>query len=348
MSPPIWVRRLFEALKAKDVVEKLRLDTDRIYVTYKNGMKRNYCFLEPKKRYRYIRPIDREKGVISRDIPIHDQFHDRDSNKYPLVKKSDLKNSTYMDKEILIHKLLLRVTGYTDPVYTDTETYNELKRIDDVSMIKVSDHVHAYHRRKAGRQIFEKYVNFQDIVENKYDKSFRRTMDDKRIRYLVISKMANSATQDITINNIIGKTYKYGGPKWVSPAVYKGIFNLLEDSENRTIHDMFPNVGEKAVACALQGHKYYPLRHEDRFGNEFYNAIGLGLSRSKDVLIAIRRFRKADIREIAEVSGEYKNSIVFVNNYQYDEAKKLFKPHRIIKVLTRIASKHTDYIFYCS
>lgn len=361
--PPFWVRRLYKKLIQCDPVEHVELHRDRLRVLYKTGFVRVYTYVETK-RYLYESSIGKEQCEIS--YPISIQFehtwtkkNKEEMQKHFFVSREALDQCSFMDKELIVHDLFMRVlkSGYIKRIITNEMVDEEIDRLDQIRNVFYNGVFDLYANcgMSAGakfpaQDIVEKYYDLSDVSHTgDINRTLRKALETPKIIYVALNKLMKSRL-DISMSSLYRTIYRMGyGPRWRNPALYRLFLNqIFTIKPGMVIADRYPHYGEKAIACALLEADYMPLKGKIPTGLSKRLGINvLPIGKNADILIWDNNFKQVDIEQAFKFRKLAKHMVLYVQNEQARHAKKIAKPDRIVKIKTQPVRIKTplDYLF---
>lgn len=284
-----------------------------------------------------------------------------DLAKYPFISRSTLKHATFMEQELALHEVFawFQRVGYVTPYY-DAEAIRQ-----DFNFIEMNNKAYfngVYSKTirgspkqlKAGRAIIETYFDIGDMERSDSSSTLRHAFKTDKILYYAIQHLIRNTRFDLSVGNLFKVLYglKYG-PIYPSPIFYKVLLSHLCKPMGRTISDSSPRLGIKAMAAAALGAKYVPLTDEldEAIANGFATAIDLNLVEQPakhDILLLDNGLKPVDMEWAVSQRGSCKDLLVFVPADQAEEAKRKYKPTRMVRIRTQAVTAKLftpDYMF---
>jgi hypothetical protein len=368
VAPPFWVRRLVSRLRECEPVEQVYLHHDRIKVHFKDGFHRSYLFKETDKRYLYERSITKHQCVLNWPVPIHfehewdpfDKEQEKELDKYFHVRRETLNGCTFMDKELLVHDLILKVQnqGYIKKYITDEMVDTEINRLNQITNVYhdgVFD-LYALVGMQSGaprpaQDIIDKYYDTSDIARGgDIRRTFKVAFSRTKVLFVAFQKLIKEGKRDVSISTLHRMLYSMRyGPIWHNPALYRIILTQMFDiGPNTIIADRHPNLGEKAIACSLMGCKYMPMSKKS-IPKAMASRLGLDVLPvgKADILIWDNNFKYVDVKKALGFRKLAKQMLLFVREDHARETKMLAEPDRIIKIKTNPirTNQQPDFLF---
>lgn len=319
---------------------------------YTTGFRKNYVFGPLIRKHNYRTFIKRPEGTIKEQIKIGAQYQWRMLNQpelepYFLVKRDRIKRSTFMEQELLVHELLLRLqkTRLIKAHYQPDELANDLDRINTIDNAYCSTGVITLYpysgmrgKLKPGRAWVETYYDIDDMRRMEYDETstIRRAFTIDKILYVALQKLIKTTPMDVTVNSIRYMMHRMGyGPKYYNPITYKIIFRQLLKPTGRVISDPTPYLGVKALACAALGAHYNPMAY---FPSKLADDLDLRLVKpdQHDILLLDNNFNRVDIDHAMASRNQCKEMLLYVEHDQMEMARRKYRPNRIIKIKTQV------------
>jgi hypothetical protein len=347
-----WIRRLMTRLVEHPIVTKVRLRSNRIFITYATGFRRSYVFGPLLRRHIYRTHIVKSDGLTKEWIKIGDQYQWQqmgrpDLASHFLITREQIAKASYIEKDVLIHELLLRIlkTGLPKVYYDNQDLLDDLGAIRN--QVNVYQHgvitlfPHAVPRKpKPGRPWAETYYELDNIPRDAEDPestlAFAATID--RIMYVALLKLIRIRRVDVTIENLRKVLHDMGyGPRIYSPTTYKILLASLFKPAGKIITDLNPHLGTKAIATFLTGAAYNPVGD---FNEELARDLGLEIKKPEgmhDLILLDNCFSRIDIDEAMTWRPKCREMLLYVEHDQMENARIKYKPTQIVKVLTRIA-----------
>ena len=200
----------------------------------------------------------------------------------------------------------------------------------------------------------------QDIVEKYYDlssvsrtgdiaRTLRKAFEVPKLIYVALSKLMKT-NHDVCITSLYKIIYGMGyGPRWRNPALYRLLLAQMFDMKpGMIIADRHPHYGEKAITAALLEADYMPLK--GGIPAPLSKRLGLNIlpvGKNADILIWDNNFKQVDIQQALKFRKLAKSMVLYVQDDQTRQAKKIAKPDRIVKLKTQPIRDKTpmDYWF---
>jgi hypothetical protein len=340
---PFWIRRLRTVLQASGQCRSIILKHNRLSVRYKSGFHRTYIFKPVIRRHLHPTNITPEMSAHCHEIPIEWQclpHHFR-------VLRREITKGSYIDREILLHKLLALVSqsGAVYPYYDDHDIAREMERILQADSPFLQGQFCPY-RDIQGWPIVPRFFDIWDLTRHDWSKkSFHNAFKRPGLFYKILYRLIHHSKYDIDYDIIYRKlrAKKYG-PRWVSPVIYKVLFQQLLRPQGRIIADDNPAFGSKAIAACMVGASYLPLNNalDHAMGEGFGAACGVTLASPPsdgkyDVLLFDNGFRTVDIDRAMSFRDRARTLVVFVRRWQYEQAL-LLNPVRTVPVTISAAA----------
>ena len=284
-----------------------------------------------------------------------------DLEQFFMVRRERIKRSTFLEQELLVHEIFGRIwkNGLPPCYYTEEDLERHLQYVRTLnSSFSTSGLISLYTGNnmgvRLGRPFAEKYFPFDELSYKPDDmrRTIKHGMTCKKVIYVAVQKVVKTTSWDLTISSVRRMLGRMGfGEKYHNPIAYKVIFRQLLKPNGRIVSDLKPGLGMKALACMSLGAKYHPMTP---FPANFAEDIGLELADpgpKHDILLIDNGFKRVDIDEAMSWRAKCREMLVYVERDQMEEARIKYRPTRIIKVKTRLATaKHRlpDFLFHFS
>lgn len=366
MNNPYWTRHLTNVLLEADPVERTRLYNDRINVWYKTGFRRSYVYRDIARR-RWSRPICREESKFQWPIDIQFQFAWDPLNQaqknhlknYFHVTRACINKLSYIEKEVLIQELLMRIdnSGYLMPHITEHDIDEDIKwmhRIEHVFYRGVYDIYAACGRKgwKPGQKLIEKYYPIETMHRGDDRRTLINAFQTNKIIFVALQHIVNKTKWDINISTIHNMLYRMRyGPRWFNPVVWKIILAQLFDIDNRTIVDLSPNINEKVITAGLLGCKYSSVGPDaPKAICDKLTVTQTEIQKPYDLAIFDNYIKPPELATLMQHIEESNELIAYVPRHMASEVQQAAKPSRIVKLkVTPLRVKQNpDYLFVYS
>ncbi len=294
--------------------------------------------------------ITRSHGTITDRIKIGYQYQWKILNRpdlepYFLIKRDRIKSTSFLEQELLVHEILkrLQTTKLPPCQYESVDYENSIERIRTTTNCFFNGIITLYPpcnltSTQPSKPFVETFYEHDDIPHDPddYRTSIKHALTCDRILYVAIQKVIKTTKWDVTVWSIrrMLSRMKYG-PKYLNPIVYKTIFRQLLKPAGRTISDLTPGLGSKAIACAILGAKYHPMAPFPVEMAESLNLQLVDVADKHDILLIDNSFKRVDIDKAMEWRPKCREMLVYAEHDQMDAARKKYRPTQIIKIKTK-------------
>jgi hypothetical protein len=358
-----WVIALAHKLKSYNIIESIIITDRCVTVRYKSPLDRFYPSIESyyfdKIEYgrstRAKRIMTPEDSIIT-NVPqvryqygnVYDINFDNQYKSMVMISRKDLNNSTMIELRLALHSIMNHIIqrGWMNPEYPQEIL---LKDLEELRHFDLSKHYRdkKFVSKPTSQAILKHYKN---IIFHYFDMSRLWRYIRRPIRFRKVLNKLFEGNEDITYTNIVKELTSVCGPKIIIPTFYAALFKNLRV---KSVLDLSPGYGSKALACSLLNIKYVAKKSHalnKAIDNGFAEFIGLNYewfdettTDKYDLMIAMDAF-STNI-DILNEYKKYANHIVaFVrkHNREYLEAK--YKPNSIIPIVIQINGE-IDYVF---
>lgn len=249
-----------------------------------------------------------------------------------IVKKSDINKLGWCEQRFFVHDLAVKLVeeGYVPIKYTDKLLQEDLENFKNEDLSHYQQTVIRFstfsHKPPSGRRLILHFM----LMEAKNFWDFYQL-------YLTINDLIHD---DITREDIIYYTSRRKRQELIRhPAFYRALFKQWFDVKDKTIYDLCPDVGYKALATMIEGGHYYcDSPQMDKLEN-LANFIGGKVSRpnqSQYDLVILSDIHPVDINSvhslIANFRGVGKDLMITVKKEDWRVLVDRYKPWRVLRV----------------
>lgn len=337
----VWLTRLSKELPLHPLIDKIKFDDGCIRVYYCTGARRTYIIGPTPKKRIYSRGLDEEESIID-PINIGQQYPSAPNpDKYPYVSRKQIKELSYLQKELLVQRLIKLIQDefpllpYVDSHILESD-YENIKN-DSKIYRKGMFSIHHSSRDpefifKSGYQILLNHIDgFMDISHpSGKNRTLTKAFTDLKILMYIIPSLVYKTKHNISISTIWHETIKSRyGPVVRNPALYKGIMEQIIEP-NIKIYDATPGTGSKFVACSILRHKYYANRDFNKL-SKFLN-WPINKQNHYDLILLDNNFRQLPIDKIKKYKDTGDKSLIYVEQEDYKKYNKEFNVIRPIRL----------------
>jgi len=351
---PFWTKRLVNNLIDSGLVLSAKYDRGAVFTIYKSGIKRIYEYRDSK-MVKFVNQLDAKNSIINLPLPIHYEFEwnpfdekqKEELSRYFHISRKDIDNMTFMDKELLIQDVLLRVVGnYIRPYVPEEAVDKELKRIKKFTKIYHNGKFNFNSGRRLGKPIIEKYWPIEIIPYKYINYRLTTAFNDIKTMFNVLYKLVHKTRKDVNITSIHSQLYGKYGPKWVNPVVCAAVLKqAFGDMSNRILCDISPNINEKYLTAWYLGCRYAsdikpPQGIIDKLGLEVED-----LDEKYDVVLLDNGFRWVPDFLLERAYKKSKDLIVWAHKRWAKYVLPDVKPTRVFKIVAKCLPHKFNYLF---
>lgn len=360
----LWVRELSDKLQQQPIVRKVFLRKDHVHVRFMNYFWETYYVdyrpLKNNRRPPLSYVINKKDASITNVPKVLPEYEDSllssNDQAHIAINRKDLKQASLIERRLAVHEYCRQITqrGWIWPEYPDHVLQDEWDKVRAFEEVRYLKHdgftIFAYCGKPApGRRIIE---HFFDLSE------FSNVFRSPRLTMKVLNQLLKRKDLTFNFHNMmrifscdeVELPAKYPKFRIPDPAVYAVIFERL--GIRGSVLDLTPGFGNRAIACALKGLKYFTIPDE-RFrlaiDKGFIEFVGLDFEeyagQKVDLLLYDNNFDATDISKALQYADKAKNMIVFVPHSKKLATQAKYKPKSVVKIKTRWYQKAPDYLF---
>lgn len=351
-------------LKAHPVVCKVQVYDDRVRIYYQSGFVRSYVFPSASKKYLFATKLPGPDAmVVNSPIKVGMEFRwnpgdlkaKADLQKYFFVPRKIAKAATELEKELLVHELMCHVEiyGHIIPRYTDEEITNSLLQIENYgNLSRRGCNIFTVTKRngRPGAAIVETFFDIADLPNlDRPARTIRNAFVCKKIRFRILQHLVRIHNYDINVRGFYRALYdREYGPTWPDPRVYMVVMKQIPALP---IVDLSPWLGSKAIAAAILNRDYYYKNGDllnGAIARGFAERVGLNVVGNpgyESILMLDNSLKEQDLDTAMLMRKQSKYVVVFVKNHQFQRAKELYPPTRMLSLQTTIKNCGFDYLF---
>lgn len=208
----------------------------------------------------YITMGHRREARLERDISVSRQFEtellrDDQLGHHLIVSPKQLKTASVVEKMLALHKFICLVVkrGYygKQPQHLLERDKEKLKSTKEKA-VWMRGGITFVRLHSRGRRILRHYFDYSKSHYLGKRLSYKDALTIRRT-YLVAKKMLFDGRK-LTTDGLYTKIS--AGPRVVSPAGYMTMLQTIGVQPGQTMLDLHPELGSKALACAMLGIKY--------------------------------------------------------------------------------------------
>ena len=367
----LWVRKLFDQLSKQPIVNKVFLRHDHIHVRFKNYFWETYYVLnwpEGKRRPQLSYIVDSEQAKIENVPQVLAEYEDESfepaydhrgiiTKPHIIINRTQFRQASLIEQRLAVHEYCRQITqrGWIWPEHPENILHAEYEKMLQFKESKyITNGVFSIFANNGmkpapGRRIIE---HFFDISE------FADTFRSPRLVMKMLNELANRDDLKFNTHNLLRifsceEARLPGNHKlfrMFDPVAYSVIFNRL--GVKGSIFDVSPGYGNRAIAAAINGLKYYTIP-DDRFNKAlakgFTHFCALDYTAwdgdQVDLLIYDNNFDTPDMSIIEDYMSYAKRMIIFVPNRLKIEYQAKYRPESVIQLKTKWFQKMPDYLF---
>ncbi len=342
----IWIRRLQYDLSKQMIVHETKFKDNILWVRYYDYLFETYGEAIPDippSTPRYHQISEEESRITKIPEVVRQYESDMGEDNYPAhitISKPQWVKATIMERRLAVHEFARQMIqrGWIWPYHPTKVLERELENFK-IRCRNSKFTGNTYNTRRYGMKILEHYFGLQELygilARPRYTIGALNSISNKYLEH---------NTHNVFIHAMMISRFKITGPYY-----YYTIFKKLNIKGK--ILDLAPNNGNRALAAAEYGLKYYtkPNKFMD-------NAINLGFSdltgldyrvddgsEKFDIVILDNDYRKADMLELFKHANRSKCLIAYVKRTERMEYESLFKPRYVLEMVR--APTTTDFLF---
>ncbi len=350
----IWAKKLVHKLESLPDIKKLKVLERGFIIWYLDGVKEVYWIGQKHtKRRAYL--LDRINSTIENIPKCYEQYPGElgEPTPYPahlIITRTDWERATVMEQRIAIHRMIYRLKqqGYMQPTFPLSVIQADLDRIRATKL-----------HRCVYKNSFETYIGMRyqespwwSLALHFFDISpaISNAWSYSREMCFYFNRVARKRCDLSTKELIRALCSEVAGTRVLSPTSYIGMLSHM--GVKGTVLDLYPNLGHKALACAVLGLKYMTRPNfifEKAMKAGYADFIGLDWcvddGSKVDLVIADDNFKEIDINVGFEYAERAKRLMCFVPAARRAEWQEQLHPETVISVLTRAYTCKPDYMF---
>lgn len=334
---PLWFKLLASDLYYQDVIEDVHLSPAAVITArYLTGFAERYA-LRPISSKHLI--VDQRDAFLGYQIPIYRTSPTLGRSEHIthyIIERRNLYLRPILQQRLTLHRFVtlhldeLNLPDYIDPMQI-SEDWDVVLRAETKNHLVLDTSWSTPHARKWSR-ILEYYFGLGDTELNVG--AFHAATE----HYLARPRY------DITTSHVRRLAARYRGFRRRNPSAYMELFRRLKA---KSVIDLHPKGGQKALACALLEIKYIAPRTAS-----IDRAIKTGLQldyeelddQTADVVIADNGMRKGDFDEFSLYRNRARFGVYFVVASESRQVQLDNPPKGIVKV-NRMGTRGVDYLF---
>jgi hypothetical protein len=220
---------------------------------------------EPDLTVKYYFIIDRK--LFADEIPIYHEFESsplsdnhQEMLKYFIIQKKDIRKSGFCQVRFMVHELVDKLVreGWSELKYPQVALKKDLeavKKFNHKQLFKNQEFSVYQGNKSAGSLIIRHFIPCGDIA-HRGRQTFKEAWRPEVLNQVLNQNLRSS--RDITRASIIHFLGTYcgriiSGPKIPNVNIWASIFKIIG---TKTVYDIDPNFGEKAIAAAALGIGY--------------------------------------------------------------------------------------------
>lgn len=366
----LWVKKLIYDLEQQSIVHKVYLRSNHIHVRFTNYFWETY-YLDPQtgpRRPPYSYHISNSDAVIQSIPPVLSEYEndtfeaDRDKNglllqPHIIINRHHLNQASLLEQRLAVHEYCRQVTqrGWKWPEYPTNVLQAELSKMQDYDPAKY------FHNN-----VFSIYANHgtspapgRRIIEHFFDMSeYSAVFNSPRLVLKMLNILLSRSDLKFNTHNMLrifasgacGLNLNKPSYRLFDPVAYSVIFKKL--GITGSILDITPGNGNRTIAAALNGLKYYTIPT-----NKFNLALERGLAQfcnliyepwngqPIDLLLLDNDFQEPDMSILESFTKYAKRMLVFVPNHLKAQYQSTYNPDSLIQIRTKWYQKSPDYLF---
>lgn len=342
-----WQKKLIHKLKNHKEIRHILLKQHGIVAYYKSGNKDFYWFIPKEIKMGYKSWVLDDKNSAINKIPeIYPQFYDND--RYPdhwVIQRKDLEESTLLERRLALHTLVhkLHDRGWVQP------------SIPEEILLEDRDSLYGKERTTLDHYDLTSFTKFRKpgwrIILNYFDLKEELLLWWRAQRRImrVVNALYKREKYDINTIDLFWVSC-LTTVKHTNPNMYVDLFKRLNI---KSILDLHPGYGSKAMAASTLGIKYHTLPNE-KFDHAINKGFAefLGLEHATyngeqvDLVLSDKCLNYSETPELAfEYADKTKQLAVFVPKDLMKEYSEEYNPEHVFRVANKPGKKNRDYFF---
>lgn len=311
----------------------------KVIVWFKTGIKETYYLSRPvmKRRGNNSFDLTDDMTTIGDPIKIYPAYltgpiASSDALKHHVaINRDDFEAGSFIDKRIVMHRFLRHVVEYTKSttVYPMRMLYDDWDKTKNAETDRYveGDVINFYPRGAAQafwRHVSEYFFNSNNKVRN--------------YLWWGISRLCEKKTTAITTEDAVKTANWVRRKKTFNPVAYAA---LLKQMGAKSVIDLHPGFGHKALACAILDIEYFAPNRGNfavALDNNICGVTSLKYSelngQSADLLISDSNFNRFDISKTAEHSARVNRMVAYAPRSKRFELQSEHNPSSVVKVMT--------------
>jgi len=367
----LWVRELVNNLEKQPTVRKVFLRSNHIHIRLMNYFWETYYVDDPNPKatsrppFSYI--ITKQDAKISKvpqvlpeyEASLGEEIYDNGIIQTPhiMINRKELNKVSLVERRLAVHEYCRQLTqrDWMWPEYPDHVLREEWDKLcdfkpekyiqNDMFTIFSSKHI------ALGRKITEHFFDISECgAVFKSPRLTLRVLNELLRRRDLPFNFHNALRIFSTCPRNITMPPRYQKYRVSDPAAYAVLFQRL--GIKGSILDLSPGFGNRAIAAALEGLKYYTIpdeRFQKALDKEFVEFTGLDYEKwdnhKVDVLLYDNNFGVPDMKKVMGYLKYAKKMVVFVPYKKKLSYQAKYKPKSVVKLKTRWFQKTPDWIF---
>lgn len=356
-KPKLWLTQLIHELRQYPTVERVIYRAGIIDVFYKHGLRDKFYLNMPKGQSGY-EITDNDNSI--RHIPKIQQEYEGSlvNNQYSLhieIPKTTWQYANAIEQRLATHNLVKFYMnhGWVEPKFPKHTLEQELLSLKMVRTDKM-----------VKKNIFTLIPNaytlpsYYRIVEHFFDVSQMSQLFNDPRELMAAIKLAHHRKTSLNTSLVLKyllmsrKIPKDQRLRWTHPAIFATIFQKMKLS-GKSILDLNPYYGFKAIACAFLGIKYYTLPNpifDVGLKHQFADFLQLDhqyyRGQEVDLVMADSNFKAtADFESAFKYANQAKNMLLYVAGKDHDVYYEKYKPQSVIPLRIKIFDTESEHLF---
>ena len=350
-----WIRRkllirdLTQALEAHPNVLRVQNKYHYLKITFDTGISEHWVLTEGNVNKKRIHKLPFDKEYFNDfEIKTHKQF-ETNKSLYPedyeilknhfIIKNKDLKKAGWCDIRFKVHDLAVSLVeeGYLPVKYTDDILKQDLESLKNENV----------KRYQYGPTKFSSFSNFPPSGKRlimHFMPCYAEKYWDFYSLYKSINKLLHN---DITRENVVYHLSKKHHIVRRS-AFYRAIFQQWFDISGKTVYDLHPDWGFKALAIMVEGGHYYcnsPHINNLKMMGEFMEGKVDAPNLKKYDLIILSDLSPMNINEVHSLISNFRGLaeylMITIKNEDCQNLIKQYKPKCTLRFSDRVTN-NTD------
>ena len=335
---PLWAKLLAcQLTEQTDIVFNIQINNCAIVVFYQTGICESYYFVRPERdtilRMKNNYHVIPDMTPIGKPITIYEDFEFAENEQYHyIINRGDYNSGSFLDKRLALQRLAYKLfaTRSVPDCYPQSVLNGSLDKIraSDTSVFLTDNGFNLFpisYLDTSWRPLIEHFYNVNaDLNYHKLWNGLSYVSRDKRI--------------PIRSSDARKRAAWMSGKRIFNPLSYTCILSALEVE---SVIDLHPDIGHKAIACALLGIRYiapetpkvrYALdRGLAEFSGLRYEPLG---DQTADLLISDDNFVSFSLPQDKGLLGRCKRMLAFCPRSSRSESTAKYTPTSTYKIFT--------------